>query len=124
MNIEVSGTAVRLSAGCRRPKDATTSHRPMVTGSSGRARAPGLLRRARLGCLRLGARRVAVVVVPPLVCRGLGVALWRVLPLLLPTERSDVEITPGASHRLVATAADEVGAIRALVVEDEGVCAV
>ena len=53
---------------------------------------------------------VFVVPVPPLVRRGLRVALRRVLPLLLAPERSHVEVAPGAPHRLVAAAVDEVGA--------------
>src|ERR1700679_3201799 len=47
--------------------------------------------------------------VPPLVRFGLGVALGRVLPLLLTTEWGEVEIAPGATHRLVAAVVDEVG---------------
>src|SRR5215218_5298329 len=39
-----------------------------------------------------------------------GVALRRVLPLLLAPERRHVEIGPGGAHRLVAAAVDEVGA--------------
>src|ERR1700737_560420 len=60
----------------------------------------------------LGRRGVAVCVVPvpPLVRRRLRVALRRVLPLLLAAERSDVEVAPGAPHRLVAAVVDEVGA--------------
>ena len=30
-----------------------------------------------------------------------GVPLWRVLPSLLPAERCDVEVAPGAAHRFV-----------------------
>src|SRR5215213_7980746 len=48
--------------------------------------------------VRSGAGSVGVVVVPPLVWRGLGIALRRVLPLLLAAERGDVEIVPGAPH--------------------------
>jgi hypothetical protein len=40
---------------------------------------------------------VRVVVVPPLVRRRLRVALGRVLPLLLPSKRGDVEIAPGCA---------------------------
>src|SRR5262245_8788917 len=43
---------------------------------------------------------VAVVPVPPLVGRGLRIALGRVLPDLLPAERRDVEVVPGTSHLL------------------------
>jgi hypothetical protein len=40
---------------------------------------------------------VRVVVVPPLVWPGLWVALGRVLPVLLASERGDVEIAPGGA---------------------------
>src|SRR5215207_1039348 len=73
---------------------------------------------------RAGLRPVVVVEPPPLVWRGLRVALRRVLPLLLATERGDVEVVPGAPHRLVAAAGDEVGAVDPLAVADEGVGAV
>jgi hypothetical protein len=46
---------------------------------------------------RLRVFAVRVVVVPPLVRRGLWVALGRVLPLLLAPERGDVEIAPGGA---------------------------
>src|SRR3981081_1153481 len=80
--------------------------------------------RARPGCER--SRGVAVFVVPdpPLVRLCLGVALRRVLPLLLAPERGQVEVAPGAPHRLVATVVDEVGAEHAVVVADERVRAV
>jgi hypothetical protein len=42
----------------------------------------------------------------------------------LATERGDVEIAPGASHRLIASAVDEIGAKYAIVDADEGVGAV
>src|SRR5262245_53228405 len=67
---------------------------------------------------------VLVVLVPPLVRRGLRVALRRVLPLLLASQRRDVQVGPGAAHMLVAAAVDEVGAEDLLVVADEGVGAV
>jgi hypothetical protein len=63
---------------------------------------------ARRRCVRSGALPVCVVVVPPLVGRGLGIAVRRVLPLFLATERGDVEIAPRASHRLIAAAVDEI----------------
>src|SRR5882724_9798635 len=53
--------------------------------------------------------------VPPLVRHSLGVSLRRVLPLLLTTERGDVEIAPRATHRLVATIVDEVSSEDAIV---------
>jgi hypothetical protein len=43
---------------------------------------------------RSGVLAVRVVVVPPLVGRGLRVALGRVLPVLLAPERGDIEIAP------------------------------
>src|SRR5271168_1483362 len=41
---------------------------------------------------------VVVVPVPPLVWRGLGVTLRRVLPSLLTAERGDVEVAPCRPH--------------------------
>src|SRR5688572_7429727 len=67
----------------------------------------------------IGFRPTVVVPDPPLVGRGLWVVLGRVLPLLLPTERSHVEVAPGASQRLVAAGVDEVGAEDAVVVVSE-----
>src|SRR5947208_3559163 len=51
----------------------------------------------------LGVLPVRIVIVPPPVGRGLGVVPGGVLPLLLASERRDVEIVPRAPHRLVAT---------------------
>src|SRR5215212_4997807 len=51
---------------------------------------------------------VLVVQVPPLVRRGLRVALRRVLPHLLAPQGGDVEVAPGAAHVLVAAGVDEV----------------
>src|SRR4051794_36100942 len=59
--------------------------------------------------LRRCGMAVFVVPVPPLVRRGLGIALGEVLPLLLTPERGHVEVAPGAPQRLVATVVDEVG---------------
>src|SRR5829696_1160974 len=64
---------------------------------------------------------VRVVVVPPLVRRGLRVSVRRVLPLLLAPECGDVEIAPGAAQLLVAAVVDEVGAEDLIAVADEGV---
>src|SRR5215831_14166439 len=66
-------------------------------------------------------RVVVVVPVPPLVRRGLGVTLWRVLPSLLTAERCDVEVAPGATHRFVAAVVDEVRAEHPLAVAEEHV---
>jgi len=52
----------------------------------------------------LGFALVFVVPVPPLVRRGLRVALGRVLPFLLTAERGDVEVAEAAPERLVAAA--------------------
>src|SRR5947207_4601754 len=62
-----------------------------------------------------------VVPDPPLVRRGLGVALRRILPLLLAPERSDVEVVPSAPHLLVAAVVDEIGAEHVIAVADERV---
>src|SRR3954467_14110337 len=61
---------------------------------------------------RLRALRVVVLVMAalPLVRRRLRVALRRILPRLLAPERRDVEVGPGAAHRLVAAVVDQVGA--------------
>src|SRR5207248_2550467 len=52
------------------------------------------------------------------------VALRRVLPLLLASERSDVEVVPSAPHLLVAAVVDEVGAENTVTIADECVRAV
>src|SRR5260370_7888773 len=57
-----------------------------------------------------GAGNVTVVPVPPLVRPVLGVALRRVLPLLLTPERRHVEVAPNGAHPLVAAPAHEVRA--------------
>src|SRR5262245_62829221 len=73
----------------------------------------------------IGARLVRLVVPgPPLVRRGLAVALRRILPSLLAPERGHVEVGPGVAHRLVAAAVDEVGAEDVVAVADERVGAV
>src|ERR687895_1091168 len=82
----------------------------------GGAPPPARLRHAR-SCLL----PVLVVVVPPLVRRGLRVALGRVLPLLLAAERRHVEVCPRGAHRLVAALVDEVGAEDLVALADEGV---
>src|SRR6185437_3669698 len=64
-----------------------------------------------------------VVPVPPLIGRGLGVTLWRVLPSLLTAERRDIEVAPGGPHGLIASVIDEVGAEDPLVVAEEHVVA-
>src|ERR1700686_2630510 len=70
------------------------------------------------------AGNVTVVPVPPLVRPVLGIALRRVLPLLLTAERRHVEVAPDGAHRLVAAAADEIGAEHAFAVADERIVAV
>jgi hypothetical protein len=60
-------------------------------------------------------------VVPPLVRRGLRVALGRVFPLLLAAERRDVEIATGGAYLLVAAGVGEVGAEDPIALTDEGV---
>src|SRR5215467_13146276 len=73
---------------------------------------------------RRGLGVVVVVPVPPLVWRGLGVTLWRVLPNLLTAERREVEVAPGGSHGLVPAVVDEVCAEHPLAIADEYVVAV
>src|SRR5262249_33786684 len=51
----------------------------------------------------------------------LRIALGGVLPLLLATKGSDVQIGPGAPHRLVAAAVDEVGTEDPIAIANEGV---
>src|SRR5262249_83716 len=73
---------------------------------------------------RLGGA-VFVVPIPPHVGRGLRVALRRVLPLLLPPQRSHIEVAPGTPHHLVATIVDEISAEHvSVVVANERVMAV
>src|SRR5262245_50384245 len=74
--------------------------------------------------VRSGAVAVAVVVIPPLIWRGLGIALRRVLPFLLATQRGQVEVAPGAAHHLVAASVDEISAKYMFAVADEGIGAV
>src|SRR5262245_65557535 len=74
--------------------------------------------------VRQGLGVVVVVPVPPLVRRGLGVALWRVFPLLLAPERRDVEIVPGASHLLVSAVVDDVGTEHLVAIADARVAVV
>src|SRR5687768_6549318 len=97
-----AGGATALRA--RRAPSAARRRRPSPTGEAlPAAHLPGV-RSRDLGLV------VLVVEVPPLVRRGLRVALGRVLPLLLAAEGAHVEVAPGAPHRLVAAAVDEVGA--------------
>src|SRR5689334_17205740 len=55
---------------------------------------------------------------------GSGGTLWRVLPILLAPDRSDVKIVPSAPHLFIAAAVDEVGAEYPLAIADERVRAV
>src|SRR6478752_8863588 len=71
-----------------------------------------------------GAGNVTVVPVPPLVRPALGVALPRVLPLLLTAERRHVEVAPDGAHRLVPAAVDHVSPEHAIAVADECIVAV
>src|SRR5712692_12127498 len=67
---------------------------------------------------------VFVMPVPPVVRRRLGIALGRVLPRLLASERGQVEVAPGAPERLVAAVVDEVGTEHPVAVAEERVRAV
>jgi hypothetical protein len=59
---------------------------------------------------------VAVVPCPPLVGRGLRIAVRRILTILLAPERGDVEQAPGVDEDLIATTVDEVGAEDVVIV--------
>src|ERR1035438_3044449 len=74
--------------------------------------------------VRRGGGVVAVVPVPPLVRRGLGVTFWRVLPSLLTAERRHIEVAPDGPHGLVAAAVNEVCAEHLVAVADECIVAV
>src|SRR5438128_11123651 len=64
-------------------------------------------------------RRVWFVVPdPPLVRRSLGVALRRVLPFLLASQRGDVEGAPGALNLLITAIVDAVGEELAVAIAD------
>src|SRR4051794_38093169 len=76
---------------------------------------------ARLRPERSPGAAVRVVPVPPLMWRSLRVAVRRVLPLLLAPERGDVEVAPGAAHRLVAAVVEEVGPEDAVAIAEEDV---
>src|SRR3954454_3445466 len=71
-----------------------------------------------------GVRDVTVVQVPPFVRPGLRIAIRRILPLLLASERRHVEVAPDGTHRFVATAADPIGTEHALAFADERIVAV
>src|SRR6185437_1260552 len=122
----------RITAGAR-PCAAAGGARPCAAASAsgpGWALLPPRLRvhacPAELVDPALGPLGLAVLVVPvpPDVRRTLRIALGRVLPLLLATERGDVEVAPGSAHRLVTATVDEVGAEHPVAVADEGVRAV
>src|SRR4051794_25535509 len=102
-----AGPALRRCAGPDRP---CARRRP----SGGPGGLPAVPAAGCAGDLGEPARRwlllVLVVPVPPFVRRVLGIALGRVLPLLLASERGHVEVAPGSAQRLVAAVVDEVGA--------------
>src|SRR5882757_11249957 len=60
--------------------------------------------------VRRGLSLVVVMPVPPLVRQGLRVALGRIFPFLLASERGHVEVAPGAPHGFVAAVVDEISA--------------
>src|SRR5438876_11693926 len=123
--LQQSAVARRLPG---RSARAALAARAMPDGSG----LAGLFPYGGLACVRhldpflvgRGAGDITVVPVPPFVRPGLGVTLRRVLPLLLTPERRDVEVAPGAAHRLVAAAVDEVGAEHLVTVAEEHVVAV
>src|SRR4051812_575742 len=97
------------AAGCRRRRRPTPRSPP-----------PAVRLRAR-SC---GHLVVLVVQVPPLVGRRLRVALRRVLPLLLASERGDVEVAPRAAHVLVTAVVYEIGTEDPVAVAKKSVRAV
>src|SRR5215213_10382615 len=103
----------------RRPTDGAVAGRSSLPAQVGAESPPPTL--PSWGSLALG---VGVVVVPPLVRRGLRVPLRRVLPCLLAAEGGEVEVVPGAPHLLVAAGVDEVGAEDPVALADKGVGAV
>ncbi len=56
---------------------------------------------------------------PPLVRRSLRPALGRILPFLLPPERSQIEETPGIAERLDGAIGSEVGPKDAVAITQE-----
>src|SRR5437868_13521497 len=74
--------------------------------------------------VRRGLSAIVVMPVPPLVRRGLGVTLWRVLPTLLTSKRRDIEIAPDGPHRLIAAVVDEVRAEHLIALADENIVTV
>src|SRR5215213_412593 len=116
-----TGRRSRRPAPAASPRAARRPHAPSRACAPRAALRGGGLRQGGLEDVRLV---VLVVQVPPAVGRGLRVALGLVLPLLLAAERGDVEVGPGAAHRLVAAAVDEVGAVHLIAVADERVRAV
>src|SRR5579859_95121 len=67
---------------------------------------------------------IVVVPVPPLVRRGLGITVRRVLPSLLTAEWRDIEVAPHRPHRFVAARADEVCSEHLVAVAEKHVVAV
>src|SRR5580693_6178406 len=67
---------------------------------------------------------VLVVPVPPVIRRGLRIALGRVFPVFLAPERGHVEVAPGAPEGLVAAVIDEVGSEYPVAIAEECVRAV
>jgi hypothetical protein len=59
------------------------------------------------------------VAAPPHIRRGLGRALGRILPVLLPAERRQIQEGPGAAQRLDAAPGSEIGAKDPLAIAQE-----
>src|SRR5215216_2185059 len=85
---------------CSPSPAASRSPKPSAGARLPEAQPAASLLAGRLPRERSRVLAVRVVVVPPLVRRGLRVALGRVLPLLLASERGDVEIAPGGAYVL------------------------
>src|SRR5262249_12626018 len=74
--------------------------------------------------LRWGSVAVFVMPVPPFVRCCLRITWRRILPLLLSSQRSYVQVVPSASHLLVAAVIDKVCAEHAVAFAEKRVCAV
>src|SRR3954471_18378106 len=95
-----------------------------LAGSSRSTSSPAPRSRRSRSDRRRSSRRVVPVLVvpgPPAAGLGLGIAVGRVLPRLLPPEGGDVEVAEGAAERLVTAAVDEVGPEDPVAVAEEHV---
>ena len=81
----------------------------MVVSFTGSSSSSDRSRKRELGDCRLSRLVVLVVALDPLMGCGLRVSLRRVFPLLLSSQRRDVEVAVDASYALVAAAVEKIG---------------